>query len=83
MGIFDSLAFAFGLAGGICAVRRKRFTVAMAGTIILFVSGLVTIAAFAVQGYSAIILGAMFGLPVLIMSVLAVIFVAVSKGEFE
>ena len=83
MGIINSLAFAFGLAGGICAVRRRRFALAIAGAILLLVSGLVTIAAFAVQGYFAIVLGAMFGLPVLIMSILAVIFVAVSKGEFE
>ncbi len=83
MGIFDSLAFAFGLAGGICAVRRRRFALAIAGTILLLVSGLVTIAVFALQGYYAIVFGAMFGLPVLILSILAVIFVAVSKGEFD
>jgi hypothetical protein len=83
MGIINSLAFAFGLAGGICAVRRSRFAQAIAGTTLLLVSGLVTIAAFAMQGSYAIVLGAMFGLPVLIMSILAVIFVAVSKGEFD
>jgi hypothetical protein len=83
MGIFNSFAFAFALAGGICAVRRKRFVVALTGAILLLVSGLVTLAAFAMQGYFAIILGAMFSLPVLIMALLATIFVAVSKGEFE
>lgn len=83
MGIFDSLAFAFGLAGGICAVRRRRFALAIAGAILLLVSGLVTIAVFALQGYYTIVFGAMFGLPVLILSILAVIFVAASKGEFE
>jgi hypothetical protein len=83
MGIINSLAFAFGLAGGICAIRRRRFALAIAGTTLLLVSGLVTIAVFALQGYYAIVLGAMFGLPVLIISILALIFVAVSKGEFD
>lgn len=83
LAIFDILAFAFGLTGGILSIRRRQFTLSIVGMSLGLVSGFVTmiVAGGLVRDGSWV--GALaFGLPMIILSILSVIFAAVSKGEF-
>jgi hypothetical protein len=82
MGILGVLGFAFGLTGGIFSTRRKLFALTIVGTTLVIVPGLVTIVAFALVGYNSWMVGLLFGLPIIILSVLGVIFAAISGSEF-
>jgi hypothetical protein len=80
-GIFGIIAFAFGLTGGIFALRRRRIALSIFGISLLITSGIMMSLPFWVMGYT--ISNWVWGLPIVILSVLSVIFVAVSKGEFS
>jgi hypothetical protein len=87
MGIFCVLAFAFGLTGGILTLKRRLFPLAIFGTSLVLASGFVIVMTFAMGPFYAhiypnwaIIL--LFALPILVLSILSVVFTAISKGEF-
>jgi hypothetical protein len=75
MGIFGILAFAFGLTAGILTLKRRVFALAIIGISLLLVSGVITSIAIPYAGW-------IFGLPIAILSILAIIFTAISKREF-
>lgn len=83
MGICGILGFAFGLTGGILSLERKRFAISIFGTSFVLVSGFVTIIGFAsAAAYGAEMAEVLFGLPPILLSILGIIFLGVSKGEF-
>ncbi|MEM3623077.1 MAG: hypothetical protein QXR76_04840 [Candidatus Bathyarchaeia archaeon] len=81
MGIFGLIGFAFGLTGGILTLRRKSFQLAIIGISLILVSGFITILASTTEPYGYIG-GVIFGIPVIILSILSLIFTSISKSEF-
>jgi hypothetical protein len=81
VGIFGILALAFGLTAGMFSLKRKYFALSIIGMYLVFVSGVVTMIAFALMD-SSWVFGLPLGLPVIILSSLSVIFITISKGEF-
>jgi hypothetical protein len=81
VGIFGILGLAFGLTAGIFSLKRKYFALSIVGMYFVFVSGVLTMIAFALMDSSWIV-GLPLGLPVVILSILSVIFTMISKGEF-
>jgi len=73
-GIFGLLGFAFGLTGGILALKRRVFPLAMIGMAILTVAGILS--------FVEPIVGIIFGVPMLVLVILAIIFTGISKREF-
>jgi hypothetical protein len=80
VGIFGILAFAFGWTGGIFSIKGEHFALSIVGISLVLVSGFVTMIAFPLIEYGS--WGLLFGLPVVILSILSGIFTAISKGEF-
>ena len=76
MGIFGILAFAFGLTAGILTLKRKVFPLAIIGICFVIVSGIVISIAIPYGAFW------IFGVPIAILSILGVIFAAISKREF-
>jgi membrane protein implicated in regulation of membrane protease activity len=70
------------LTGGIFSLKRKYFALSIIGMYLVFVSGVATMIAFALAEYSSWVTGLPFGLPVVILSILSVVFTSISKGEF-
>lgn len=63
-------------------MKRKHFALSVFGASLVLVSGFVTIITLATDQYGEWGLDLLFGLPVILLSILGIIFVAVSKGEF-
>jgi hypothetical protein len=82
MGLLGLVAFALGLTGGILMLKRKRFGLAASGVSIVLASGIANIIVVGAQGAYAIASALVFGLPIVILAILGVVFTAVSKGEF-
>jgi uncharacterized membrane protein (DUF485 family) len=71
------------LTGGILSIKRRNFALSIIGICLVLVSGFTTIIGLAAEpNGGAVAGGLMFGLPIVILSVLGVIFASVSKGEF-
>jgi hypothetical protein len=81
-GIFNVFAFAFGLMSGIFTLRRKHFALSMIGVSLVLVSGFVIIRSLEVMGYEALMGYLVFGVPIVILSLLGLIFAAISRNEF-
>jgi len=81
VGIWSFLAFGLGLAGGIFSIRRSHFALSIVGISLLLVTGLVSILEFGIlgSGWSS---GMIMGIPIIILTILSLIFVGVSKNEF-
>jgi hypothetical protein len=82
MGVLGTLAFALGLTGGILTLRRSHFALPIIGESLILLSAFVTMILFSAAGYDAWIVGLLFGLPVMILSILRIIFTGISKKEF-
>lgn len=83
-GFIGILGFAFGLASGITSLRRRYFGLSIAGLSLLIFSGFVIIFGMAMRGYRQAVSDALtFGVPVIGLAILSLIFVAVSKEEFS
>jgi endogenous inhibitor of DNA gyrase (YacG/DUF329 family) len=71
-GIFGIISFSFGLTSGIFALKRRRIAFSIFGLSLLITAGIMmSIPVF------------VYGLPIAILSILSVIFVAISKAEFS
>jgi len=82
MGIFCVFAFAFGLMSGIFTLRRTHFKLSIIGVSLVLASGFVIIMAFRELGSSALVGGLALGVPVVVLSLLGLIFAAISRNEF-
>jgi len=82
IGIFGILGFAFGLTGGIYSLKRKHFAISVVGTSFVLLSGFVTMISLGTDQYGDWGVGLVFGLPVILLSILGIIFLGVSRGEF-
>lgn len=82
VGFFALIGFAFGLAAGIQFLRRKQFVFAMVGTSLLMLSGFVNFF-MPRMPYSGYVWALMFGLPIVFLSLLGLVFVATRKREFD
>ena len=82
MGIFCVFAFAFGLMSGIFTLRRKHFKLSIIGVSLVLASGFVITMSFGELGSSALVSGLAFGIPVVVLSLLGLIFAAISRNEF-
>ena len=81
-GVFGVISFFFGLTSGIFASERKRIKFSLLGLSLLITCGVMIFLSFFILG-SSILLVSIFGLPILVPSVLSIIFVAKSKAEFN
>ena len=82
--LFCIMGFAFGLTSGITSLRRKHFALAIGGLIVVIISGVAIILGMAARGYrTALTDGLTFGVPIIGLAILSLIFVAISKQEFS
>ena len=79
-GIFALIGFAFGLTAGILTLKRRTFPLAVIGIIFIMISAFLTFIPF--SEYYPWTSGLLFGLPTLVLSILALIFTAISREEF-
>lgn len=82
MGVFGFLGFALGLKSAAFTLRREHFRLSISGMSIEMLSGLITILGFSTLTPESYIVGLMFGMPTIFLSVLSLAFTAMSKGEF-
>jgi len=76
-GLFNLIGFAFGLTGGILTLRRKTFPLAIIGISLILTASVITMSASLIEPFLIV-----FGLPISILSILSLIFTAISKNEF-
>lgn len=82
IGVLGFSGFAVGLSSGIFSLRRKRFMFALSGMSFLFVpSILITINFSAYRG--GMLFALFLGLPMVLSLMFSIIFIAISKGEFN
>jgi predicted transcriptional regulator len=82
--VFAALGFAIGLSAGIFSLKRKRFVFSLIGMSLLLVPGIASVITFLVTGTTTGWLFALFlGSPVVVSSIVSVIFISKSKGEFD
>jgi hypothetical protein len=83
-GLFGILGFAFGLTSGILSLKRRYFGMSLAGLSMVIFCGFAIIFGMAVRGYRQAVADALgFGVPIIVMAILSLIFVAISKKEFS
>jgi hypothetical protein len=75
-GILNVIGFAFGITAGVLTLKRRIFPLAIAGASLVLVSSAIITAVFTPFG------GFAFGVSAFVLSILGVIFTAVSKSEF-
>ena len=78
MGIFCVFAFTCGLISGIFTLRRTHFKLSIIGVSLVLASGFVIIMSFGTMASGAFV----FGVPVVTLSLLGLIFAAISRSEF-
>lgn len=82
-GIFGILGFALGLNSGIQCLRRKQFALSISGAALLLVAGVLHFVATIVFPYGgSAVFTLFFGIPITILAVLGLIFLALRKSEF-
>jgi hypothetical protein len=82
VGIFGVISFPFGLTSGIFFWVRKRKQYSIIGLSLITTCGILILLSFFIVDLP-ILLASLFGLPIFLPSVLAIIFIAVSKAEFN
>ena len=81
VGMFALVGFIFGLTGGILALRRRYFEIAIFGVSLIMLSGFVNIVVLRVAP-RGVFLVALLGIPILILSIMSLIFIVISQAEF-
>jgi len=80
---FGILTFVFGLAGAIFAFGRRRFVLSMLGTGLVLFYGLGMMASVWIYHYGLLsIIVIIVGVPMVFLSLLGVVFLAISRREF-
>lgn len=73
--IFGILGFGFGLTGGIYILKRKIFALGLVGVILVIIAAVVSI--------PNITLFILLGIPIVIMAIISLTFIATFKHEFS
>lgn len=83
--VFNYLGFAIGLATGIFLLKRRHFGFSLGASCLLLLFGIFNFLAFLATGDSGsgLFLALYMGLPVVVFSILSVVFVSTSKNEFN
>jgi len=81
-GVFNIVAFLFGLIGSICAIKRKKFTIALLGATFILAATLVSLLPFVNVAYFLAFNTLLYVAPMFIMSIISLVFIGVSKKEF-
>lgn len=81
VGSFDIIGFVGGLTAGIQSVLGKRFIVAIAGAVLLMVSGIWNFL-MAFTPYAGVFWAVIFGIPIIILDSIGLVFVASKKRQF-
>jgi uncharacterized membrane protein HdeD (DUF308 family) len=79
--ILGWVGFAVGIIGGISSIRRRHYKLAVIGSLLVLVEGFLSILAPALRIYT-IMFFVFFAMPLIILSIIALILIAISKGEF-
>jgi hypothetical protein len=79
---WNVLAFGFGLTGGIFSLRRKHFALSVFGISLLLTAGFATILGIGLIAGNSWASGLLFGFPIIILTMLSLIFDSISKNEF-
>lgn len=82
IGVFGFFGFVVGLSSGVFSLRRKRFMFALSGMSFLFVPGILSTINFSAYRGGGM-LALFLGLPMVISLIFSIIFIAISKGEFN
>ncbi|UCH32194.1 MAG: hypothetical protein JSV05_02050 [Candidatus Bathyarchaeota archaeon] len=82
MGIFGIIAFLLGLGGGIASLKRRRFVLSLLGTCFMLLSGFVNIIVIGWMDYRGHTQGFFLNLPIIVLSIISMIFIAISYKEF-
>jgi hypothetical protein len=85
-GIFGVISFFFGLTSAIFISERKRIKFSIFGLSLLVTCGVIIFLLVFIIGsptLSDVLLASLFSLPILVPSVLSVIFISISKAEFS
>jgi hypothetical protein len=77
------LSFVYGLTAGILTLNRRNLDHCLTGGSFTVFEGFLIVFAFAHQYLSSWIIGALFGVPIMIISGIALLFVSISKEEFK
>lgn len=77
------LSFVYGLTAGILTLNRRNFDHCLTGGLLTVFEGFLIVFAFAHQYLGSWIIGALFGVPIMVLSALALLFVSISKEEFK
>ena len=79
--LLNFLAFAFGLTAGIFSLKRRQFGFSVIGVSLLLPAGFIKILGYGLTG-SAWTQGLLFGLSVVVLAILSIVFDSISKNEF-
>ncbi|MBS7632066.1 zinc ribbon domain-containing protein [Candidatus Bathyarchaeota archaeon] len=77
------LAFIYGVVGGVFSLKRRRFRHSLVGGLFVALEGLFVILALAQQFPSFAIIGVIFGLPVIALGGIGLLFLLASQEEFH
>ena len=80
-GVFNIFCFLIGVAGGIFSTKSKHLTFVLVGISFLFTAGLTTVIAAGLTSY-VLFAWLLFGMPIVILSAIAIIFAVSSKYQF-
>ena len=82
MVLFNIFSFALGLVSGLFTLRRRHFWWSMIGTSFVLASGFLSIMSFGTFGGASLLVGFVFGSPIVTLALLGLVFAAVSRNEF-
>lgn len=80
--IFHLVGFGFGLAAGIQSLRGKEFKFVLVGISLLTLMGVSALIVGLIPSGTNILFAVIFGVPIILLSLLGLIFIATKRSEF-
>jgi hypothetical protein len=81
--VWNMLSFSFGLTSGVFVLKRQQFGLSVFGISLLLTGGCVTVLGFGWIAGNSWVTGLPFGVPVIVLAILGLVFVSISKREFQ
>jgi hypothetical protein len=83
-GIFGILGFVSGLISGSECLRRKQFALSISGAALLLVAGVMHFVSTILFPYGgSVTFTLFFGIPIIVLAILGLLFLTICKGEFS